>query len=80
MIIEISKSLIKNRKNESDFNLFLENILLAYKEGKHVLLLSQRDTSILFNDENTPNSIKEILKKYSANSQGINRKSRKIYQ
>lgn len=51
MILYISDNLIDSRNNIEDFCNFLKYILLAYKEGKHIVSISPKKINELLKDE-----------------------------
>ncbi len=79
MILNITDKLIDNRSNINDFYVFFENIMIAYKESKHIICISPKKVIELIEDDNISSSIRELMKHYRSHSKSYNLTNLKIF-
>ena len=72
MILNITDKLIENRNTLTDFYDFFENIMIAYKESKHIICISPKKVSELLEDNTISTNSKELLKHYKNHSKSYN--------
>ncbi|MBF01263.1 MAG: hypothetical protein CMP77_14990 [Flavobacterium sp.] len=68
MILHISDQLIKKRNKQENFNDFILNIMLAYKEGKHVIIISPISIRKLIFDKKIGEYTKQLLNSYNSHN------------
>jgi hypothetical protein len=71
MVIILSDDLIRQRESEKEFSNFFSNIMTAYREGKHIIIISPKYVKILLQDELVKQEAKIILKHYLNHNKSI---------
>lgn len=81
MILNITDELIDNRNKLDNFYDFFENIMIAYKEAKHIICISPKKVKELLGDQNISNNIniEKLLKHYKNHSKSYNIINLKIF-
>lgn len=72
MILNITDKLIDNRSKLDNFYTFFENIMIAYKESKHIICISPKKVIELLEDNNISDSTKKLLEHHKYHSKSYN--------
>lgn len=71
MVIYLSGELITKGIEEEGFFIFLRNMMIAYSEGKHIIVIAPKDVKSLLKLQNLDAFTKEYLKSYNSHNKDI---------